>query len=106
MSHFFISKLKRFKSANLEKNKIKESIEKIQKENGGVVFREISLLNNNDFMDLILDINRNIISQEEKPINNNDVINLVKLKEKLVQDINKKIGLNAHPHSLLNLKIK
>ena len=66
-----------------EKNKIKESIEKIKKENNNIIFREISLLEKDDFLDLILDINRNLINQKEKIINdNNDVVNLVKFKEK------------------------
>ena len=66
----------------LEKNKIKDSIEKIKKENNNIVFREISLLDKNDFFDLILDINRNIINQKESIINNDDVVNIVKFKEK------------------------
>ena len=66
---------------NLEKNKIKESIEKIKKENNNIVFREISLLEKDDFMDLILEINRNLNTQKEKHINNNDAVNLVKFKE-------------------------
>ena len=66
----------------LELNKIKDSIEKIKKENNNIVFREISLLEKDDFFDLILDINRNLNNQKEKIINNNDVVNLVKFKEK------------------------
>jgi GTPase SAR1 family protein len=66
---------------NLEKNKIKESIEKIKKENNNIVFREISLLEKDDFMELILDIDRNLNTQKEKHINNNEAVNLVKFKE-------------------------
>ena len=75
--------------ANLEKNKIKESIEKIKKENKNIAFREISLLDKNDFMELILDINRNLITQDKNHINNNDVVNLVKFNEKPIRDIDK-----------------
>ena len=67
---------------NLEKNKIKDSIEKIIKENNNIVFREISLLENDDFMDLILDINRNLNNQKGKKIINNDIVYLVKFNEK------------------------
>ena len=87
---FLIQNKKDLNQDNLEKNKIKESIEKIKKENKNIVFREISLLDkDNDFMDLILDINRNLSSQKEKHINNNDVVNLVKFKEKPIKEINK-----------------
>ena len=70
---------------DLEKNEIKYSIEKIKKSNNNIVFRELSLLEKNDFMDLILDINRNLINQKEKYINNNDVVNLVKFNEKPIE---------------------
>ena len=81
-----------FKSSqdNLDKNKINDAIEKLKKENNNIVFREISLLDKNEFYDLILDINRNLINQKEKYINNNDIVDLVKFKEKPIQEINKK----------------
>ena len=74
---------------NLEKNKIKESIETIKKENNNIEFKEISLLEKDDFMDLILDINRKLFNQKEKSINNNDVVNLVKLNQKPIPENNK-----------------
>ena len=74
---------------NLEKNKIKESIEIIKKENNNIEFKEISLLEKDDFMDLILDINRKLFNQKEKSINNNDVVNLVKLNQKPIPENNK-----------------
>ena len=69
---------------NLEKNKIKESIEKMQNENKNLVIRKISLLEKEDFNDLVLDIYRNLDSQKENQINNNDVVDLVKFKEKQI----------------------
>ena len=68
----------------LEKNKIKDSIEKLKKENNNIIFKEISLLEKDDFMELVLDIYRNLINQKEKNINNNDVVDLVKFKEKSI----------------------
>ena len=74
---------------NLEKNKIKESIETIKKENNNIEFKEISLLEKDDFMDLILDINRKLFNQKEKSLNNNDVVNLVKFNQKPIPENNK-----------------
>ena len=56
----------------LEKNEIEDLIEKLKKENKNIIFREISLLEKNDFTELILDIYRNLQYQKEENINNND----------------------------------
>ena len=72
-----------------EKNKIKNSIEKIKKENKNIEFKEISLLEKNDILPLILDINRNLNNAKENNINDNDIVNLVKFKEKPIQFTNK-----------------
>ena len=74
---------------NLEKNKIKDFISKIKNENKNIVFRQISLLERDDFFDLILDINRSLINQKEKQTNKNDVVDLVKFKEKPITLPNK-----------------
>ena len=75
-----------------EKNKIKDSIEKIQKgkENSNIEFKEISLLNKDDFLELIIDINRNLNTHKENIINDNDVVNLVKFKVKPIPFSNNK----------------
>ena len=67
-------------SSNSGKN-IEETIKKIKKENKNLGFKEISLLEKDDFQELILDIYRNITSSEkEKQINYDDPVQLVKFK--------------------------
>ena len=74
----------------LEKNRIKKSIEKLKKENNNLIFREITLLEKDDFMNLILDINRNLNNQKEKIMNYNEVVYSVKFNEKPIPIINNK----------------
>ena len=58
---------------------IEEKIEKMKKDNKSLIFREISLLDKNNFYDLILDINRNISNtQKERQLNYDDPVQLVK----------------------------
>ena len=60
---------------------IEDKLEKIKKENKNIVIREISLLDKNNFFDLILDINRNLSNYDkEMPINYDDPVQLVKFK--------------------------
>ena len=62
-------------------NNIKNSKEKIKKENPNIIFREISLLNRDDFFQLVLDINRETsYAEQEKNFINNDATCLVKFK--------------------------
>ena len=63
-------------------NNINNSIEIIKKENKNIIYKEISLLEKDNFYDLILDINRNLDIYKEKQINTNDVVYLVKFNEK------------------------
>ena len=62
----------------------KESIEKIKNENKNIIYKEISLLEKDNFNDLIKDIDKNMNIYKEKKKNLNDVVNMVKfnLKEK------------------------
>ena len=61
-------------------NNIKDSIEKMKEENPNIVYREISLLNKDDFLELMLDINRNIFNNEKENLKFNDDADLVKFK--------------------------
>ena len=61
-------------------NNIKDSIEKMKEENPNIVYREISLLNKDDFLELMLDINRNIFNNEKEKLKYNDAADLVKFK--------------------------
>ena len=60
---------------------IEDKIEKMKKENKSLIFKEISLLDKDNFIDLILDINRNIsIAEKERHIIYDDPVQLVKFK--------------------------
>ena len=59
-----------------------DSIEKMKKENKNIIFKDISLLEKDNFYDLILDINRNMDIYKENQINKNDVVYLVKFNDK------------------------
>ena len=73
-------KVKLSTSSNSGKN-IEETIEKIEKEYKNIVFKEISLLEKDDFQDLILEIYRNISnSEKESQLNYDDPVQLVKFK--------------------------
>ena len=62
-------------------NNIKNSIERIKKENPNIIYREISLLNRDNFLLLALDLNRNLsYAEQERNFINNDVTRLVKFK--------------------------
>ena len=60
------------------------SIEKIKKGNKNIIYKEISLLEKDNFNDLIKEIDKNMNIYKEKQKNLNDVVNMVKfnLKEK------------------------
>jgi small GTP-binding protein len=65
-------------------NNINHSIEEMKKENNDIIFREISLLEKDDFFNLILDINKNLsIYKKEKRLNN-DIVNYVKFNENII----------------------
>ena len=59
---------------------IEEVVKTIKKENQNIIFREISLLDKNDFNDLILDIYREISNTEKLRQNNDDAVELVRFK--------------------------
>ena len=62
-------------------NNIKDLIEKMKKENKNINYRNISLLEKDDFLGLILDINRTFsYFEQEQTFINNDVTRLVKFK--------------------------
>ena len=65
---------------NEKGNNIKDSIEKMKEENPNIVYREVSLLNKEDFFNLMLDINRNLFYNEKEKLIINDAANLVKFK--------------------------
>ena len=65
-------------------NNINHSIEEMKKENNDIVFREISLLEKEDFFNLILDINRNLSNYKKEKRLNNDIVNYVKFNENIV----------------------
>ena len=52
------------------------SLQNLQNNNQNIIYKQISLLNNDDFLNLLLEINRNIDQDD----NNNDGINSIKLK--------------------------
>ncbi len=56
---------------------IDKSIEEIQKENSNIIYRKISLLNKNDFCNILLEIDRNIYRNNVE--NKKDAIDLVKV---------------------------
>ncbi len=81
--------LKNSKSSDIENdlNNIKQSIAKLKKEyKDFLIDKEISLLNQDDFQDLILEINRNITNN--KNINNDNTENLVKLSKNIIENNN------------------
>ena len=63
---------------------INHSIEEMKKENNDIVFREISLLEKEDFFNLILDINRNLSTYKKEKRLNNDIVNYVKFNENII----------------------
>ena len=68
-------------------NNIKQSISKLKKEyKDFLIDKEISLLNQDDFQDVILEINRNITNN--KNINNDNTENLVKLSKNIIENNN------------------
>ena len=68
-------------------NNIKQSIAKLKEEyKDFLIDKEISLLNQDDFQDLILEINRNITNN--KNINNDNTENLVKLSKNIIENNN------------------
>ena len=56
---------------------IDKSIEEIQKENSNIIYRKISLLNKNDFYNILLEIDRNIYRNNVE--NKKEAIDLVKV---------------------------
>ena len=81
--------LKNSKSSDIENdlNNIKQSIAKLKKEyKDFLIDKEISLLNQDDFQDLILEINRNININNNKNINNDNTENLVKLSKNIIEN--------------------
>ncbi len=70
-------------------NNINHSIEEMKKENNDIAFREISLLEKDDFLNLILDINRNFANFKKEKRLNNDVVNYVKINENKIKDKSK-----------------
>ena len=81
--------LKNSQSSDIENdlNNIKQSISKLKKEyKDFLIDKEISLLNQDDFQDLILEINRNITNN--KNINNDNTENLVKLSKNIIENNN------------------
>ena len=60
----------------------KESIEKINNENKNIIYKEISLLEKDNFNDLIKEIDKNMNIYKEKQKNLNDVVNMVKFNPK------------------------
>ena len=69
-------------------NNIKDSIDKMKKENNNLIFREISLLDKDSFLALMLDIYRNM-SNKEPNLLNNDVVNIIKFNEKPFKGLNR-----------------
>ena len=68
--------LENSRSSNNDNNiDVDKSIEKIKKENQNFVFKKISLLNRDDFFNVLLEIDRNIDRTQVE--NKNDVIDLV-----------------------------
>ena len=81
--------LKNNQSSDIENdlNNIQQSISKLKKEyKDFLIDKEISLLNQDDFQDLILEINRNITNN--KNINNDNTENLVKLSKNIIENNN------------------
>ena len=66
----------------------KDPINTIKKEYKNVIFKEISLLDKNTFLDLILNINRTMNMYKERQINLKDVVHMVKYNEKANKSIN------------------
>ena len=69
------SQINEFKNNN-------NSIEKIKNENKNIIYKEISLLEKDNFNDLIKDIDKNMNIYKEKQKNLNDVVNMVKFNPK------------------------
>ena len=65
---------------------INNSINKMKKENINVIFREISLLDKDNFLKLLLDISRNISNNGQK-LMNNDVVNIVRFNDTPINEI-------------------
>ena len=76
---------------NIELKDNKDCIEKIkEEENINIIDKNISLLDKNDFYDLIMEINRKMSIYKEKQENTEDVVYLVKFNENTNQSENNK----------------
>lgn len=70
--------------SKLDLEEFNSNLENLQNNNQNIIYKQISLINNDDFINLVLEIDRNI-DQDDK--NNNDIVNSIKLKYTFNQNL-------------------
>ena len=63
--------------SELDLEEFNSSLEKLMNDNQNIIYKKISLINNGDFINLVLEIDRNIYQDDNS---NNDIANSIKLK--------------------------